>query len=58
MKSSGKIIKEALEYMTQYMLLPGVELNIDNVMLFYKSNLGKIGTGFKIPGIKSAANKH
>ena len=53
MKASGKIIKEAIEYVTQCMLLPGVELNIDDVMSFYKSNLGKIGTGFKYFAIKS-----
>ncbi|WP_207491971.1 hypothetical protein [Aridibaculum aurantiacum] len=47
MKASGKLLKNALEYMTQCVLLPGVELNIEEVVTFYKRNLGQIGKRFK-----------
>ncbi|MDB5193524.1 MAG: hypothetical protein JWQ96_3087 [Segetibacter sp.] len=40
MKARKKLIKEALQYMTQCILLPGVEMDLDNVFNFYKENWG------------------
>lgn len=57
MKKPGKIIKGTLEYITQCVLLPGVELNIDDVMSFYKKNLGVMGAKFKYLAIKSVIQK-
>lgn len=42
MKASGKFLRTALEYMTQCVLLPGVELHFDEVILFYTRNLETI----------------
>ena len=42
MKASGRFLKNALEYMTQVVLLPGVELHFDEVLLFYAKNIETI----------------
>lgn len=39
MKTSGRFIKSALEYVTQCFLLPGVALDIEQVFLFYAQNV-------------------
>ena len=40
MKASGKFLKNALECMTQCVLLPGVELHFEDVIFFYSRNIG------------------
>jgi hypothetical protein len=47
MKRSGKFFKQAVEYMTQCVLLPGVELHLEDVVYFYKRNLDMIGVKVK-----------
>jgi len=47
MKTRGKIFRQALELVTQCMLMPGVELNIEEVVCFYKNNLERFGTTVK-----------
>jgi hypothetical protein len=42
MKTSGKVLRCALEYMTQCILLPGVELHFDELLLFYAKNIQTI----------------
>lgn len=42
MKNQGKFIRTALEYITQCVLFPGVALPFENVIIFYKENLGAI----------------
>lgn len=42
MKASGKFLKNALEYVTQCVLLPGVELHFEDVLFFYSNNIGLI----------------
>lgn len=42
MKASGKFLKNALEYVTQCVLLPGVDLDFEHVLFFYRNNLGCI----------------
>lgn len=42
MKASGRFLKNALECMTQCVLLPGVELHFEDVILFYSKNIGVI----------------
>lgn len=39
MKASGKFLKNAIECMTQCVLLPGVELHFDDVVCFYVKNI-------------------
>lgn len=38
MKTSGKLLKNTLEYLTQCFLLPGVKLDIEQVFMFYSKN--------------------
>ncbi len=55
MKTKSKLLKDTLEYMTQCVLLPGVELNLDEVVIFYKRNIGRLGLKLKyfaVNGIK------
>lgn len=42
MKASGKFLKNALECMTQCVLLPGVELRFEEVLFFYAKNIETI----------------
>lgn len=42
MKASGKLLKSALECVTQCVLLPGVELHFEEVLLFYATNIETI----------------
>jgi hypothetical protein len=39
MKAPGRFLKNALECMTQCVLLPGVELHFEEVILYYSKNL-------------------
>jgi hypothetical protein len=55
MKTSGRIFKQALEYMTQCVLLPGVELNLDDVVTFYKNNLDFVGVKIKALSMKRSS---
>ncbi len=54
MKRPVKIIKEALTCVTQCVLLPGVELNIDDVVVFYKKNFGILS--FRVKHITSRSS--
>ena len=40
MKARKKLFKNALQYVTQCILMPGVELDFDDVYNFYKGNFG------------------
>ncbi|MCW3110116.1 MAG: hypothetical protein JWQ09_4622 [Segetibacter sp.] len=42
MKASGRFLKNALEYMTQCVLLPGIELHFEEVLRFYAKNIETI----------------
>ena len=42
MKASGKFLKIALECVTQYVLLPGVQLHFEDVLFLYSKNIGLI----------------
>ena len=42
MKASGRFLKNALECMTQCVLLPGVELHFEEVLRFYAKNIETI----------------
>ena len=39
MSFHGRFLKNALECVTQCILLPGVELNFEHVMLYYRKNI-------------------
>ena len=39
MKNPRRFIQGTLEYMTQCVLFPGIELHFEDVILFYKKNL-------------------
>lgn len=39
MKAPGRFLKNALECMTQCVLLPGVELHFEDVLFYYKKNI-------------------
>lgn len=45
MRSSGKFLKNALECMTQIVLLPGVELHFEDLINYYSKNFGVIIKG-------------
>lgn len=40
MKTSGKFFKNAIECISKCVLLPGVELDFEEVFIFYKKNIG------------------
>lgn len=42
MKASGRFLKNALEYVAQCVLLPGIELHFDEVFRFYAKNIETI----------------
>ncbi len=42
MRASGKFLRNALECMTQCVLLPGVELHFDEVLRYYAKNFETI----------------
>ncbi len=44
MKIPGRFLKNALECMTQCVLLPGIELHFEDVIIFYTKNLESILT--------------
>jgi hypothetical protein len=54
MRAPQRFMKHALEYMTQYVLLPGVEMHFDEVMVYYKTNFNKLSVRFKNLASKNA----
>jgi hypothetical protein len=42
MKAPGKFLKNALECMTQCVLLPGIELRFEEIFMFYTKNVENI----------------
>jgi hypothetical protein len=42
MRASKRFLRNAIECMTQCALLPGIELHFEEVLLFYKENIGAL----------------
>ncbi|MCW3078802.1 MAG: hypothetical protein JWR87_232 [Segetibacter sp.] len=53
MKASGKFLKNALECMTQFVLLPGVQFHFDDVVRFYSKNIETIIAKRRKPPVRN-----